>query len=72
MNIVAMAASMGGNIRVGLADSLWSGPGKLAITNPEQVILARQIIESMGLSVATPDESREILDLKGADRTSIQ
>jgi uncharacterized protein (DUF849 family) len=71
MGIVAMAASMGGNVRVGLEDSLWGGPGKLAETNAQQVLAARQIIEGMGLSVATADEAREILDLKGADRTAI-
>ena len=52
---------MGGNVRVGLEDSLWSGPGKLADSNAEQVRFARQIIEGLGLSVATPDEAREIL-----------
>jgi uncharacterized protein (DUF849 family) len=71
MSIVAMAASMGGNVRVGLEDSLWAGRGKLAETNAEQVRLARQIIEGLGLEVATPDEARKILDLKGGDRTQI-
>jgi uncharacterized protein (DUF849 family) len=71
MSIVAMAASMGGNVRVGLEDSLWAGRGKLAETNAQQVKLAREIIENMGLSVATPDEAREILALKGGDRTHI-
>lgn len=71
MSIVAMAASMGGNVRVGLEDSLWAGPGKLAQTNAEQVATARAIIEGMGLSVATPDEARTILNLKGGDRTAI-
>lgn len=71
MSIVAMAASMGGNVRVGLEDSLWAGKGRLARTNAEQVTLARQIVEGMGLEIATPDEAREILDLKGADRTNI-
>lgn len=71
MSIVAMAASMGGNVRVGLEDSLWAGRGRLAESNAEQVTLARQIIEGMGLSVATPAEARVILDLKGADRTAI-
>jgi uncharacterized protein (DUF849 family) len=69
--IAAMAAAMGGNVRVGLEDSLWSGPGRLAESNAEQVRLARQIIEGLGLEVATPDEAREILHLKGADRTAI-
>jgi uncharacterized protein (DUF849 family) len=71
MSIVAMAASMGGNVRVGLEDSLWAGRGKLAESNAQQVTLARQIIEGMGLEIATPDEARAILDLKGADRTNI-
>jgi len=71
MGIVAMAASMGGNVRVGLEDSLWGGPGRLAETNAEQVQRAREIIVGMGLSVATPDEAREILKLKGSDRTAI-
>ena len=71
MGIVAMAASMGGNVRVGLEDSLWAGAGRLAETNAEQVANARRIIENMGLSLATPDEAREILSLKGADRTKI-
>ena len=65
MNIAAMAAAMGGNIRVGLEDSLWDGPGKLAESNAAQVRRARQIVEGLGLEVATPDEAREILSLKG-------
>ena len=71
MPIVAMAASMGGNVRVGLEDSLWAGKGKLAQSNAEQVRTARQIIEGLGLEVATPAEARLILDLKGSDRTAI-
>jgi uncharacterized protein (DUF849 family) len=63
-----MAAAMGGNVRVGLEDSLWSGPGKLATSNVEQVRAARQIVEGLGLAVASPDEAREILELKGGDR----
>jgi uncharacterized protein (DUF849 family) len=64
--IAAMAAAMGGNIRVGLEDSLWAGPGKLAESNAKQVLLARKILDGLGLDVATPDEAREILSLKGA------
>ena len=64
--IAAMAASMGGNVRVGLEDSLWAGPGRLATSNAEQVRLARAILEGMGLEIATADEAREMLDLKGA------
>ena len=71
LSVVAMAASMGGNVRVGLEDSLWAGPGRLAQTNAEQVASARKIVEGMGLSVATPDEARQILGLKGGDRTAI-
>jgi uncharacterized protein (DUF849 family) len=71
MSVVAMAASMGGNVRVGLEDSLWAGRGKLAESNAEQVRLARQIIEGLGLEVATPAEARAILQLKGGDRTAI-
>ena len=71
MPVVAMAAAMGGNVRVGLEDSLWGGPGRLAESNAEQVRSARQIIEGLGLQVATPAEARAILDLKGADRTLI-
>jgi uncharacterized protein (DUF849 family) len=68
MQIAAMAAAMGGNVRVGLEDSLWAGPGRLAASNAEQVRLARQILEGLNLDVATPDEAREILGLKGADK----
>ena len=64
-NIAAMSAAMGGNVRVGLEDSLWNGPGVLARSNAEQVTRVRQIIEGLGLSVATPDEAREMLSLKG-------
>ncbi len=68
MQIAAQAAAMGGNVRVGLEDSLWIGPGKLAESNAQQVRLARQIIEGLGLEIATPDEARDILQLKGADK----
>lgn len=68
--VAAMAAAMGGNVRVGLEDSLWAGPGRLAASNAEQVRLARQIIEGLGLEIATPDEARAMLDLKGADKVA--
>lgn len=71
MRIATMALTLGGNVRVGLEDSLWAGPGRLARTNAEQVTIARNIIESLGMAVATPEEAREILSLKGADRTEI-
>jgi uncharacterized protein (DUF849 family) len=66
--IAAMAVAMGGNLRVGLEDSLWIGPGQLAKSNADQVRAARMIIEGLGLDVATPDEAREILQLKGGDK----
>ena len=68
MPIAAQAAAMGGNVRVGLEDSLWIGAGKLAETNAAQVTKARQIIEGLGLEIAEPDEAREILSLKGGDK----
>jgi uncharacterized protein (DUF849 family) len=63
-----MAAAMGGNVRVGLEDSLWIGAGELAPSNASQVTQVRRIIEGLGLDAATPDEAREILALKGGDR----
>ena len=63
--IAAQAVALGGNLRVGLEDSLWMGAGRLAASNAEQVRAARQIVEGLGLQVATPDEARTILGLKG-------
>jgi len=68
--IAAMSASMGGNIRVGLEDSLWIGRGKLARSNAEQVRAAREIVEQLGLEVATPEDARRVLSLKGADKVN--
>jgi uncharacterized protein (DUF849 family) len=65
MFVAAMSAVMGGNVRVGLEDSLWLGRGQLAKSNAEQVARARRIIEEIGLAVATPNEAREMLKLKG-------
>ena len=65
MPIAAMSAAMGGNVRVGLEDSLWIGAGRLAESNAQQVRKAREIIEGLGLTIATPAEAREILALKG-------
>jgi uncharacterized protein (DUF849 family) len=70
MVIGAMAVAMGGNLRVGLEDSLWIGPGKLAESNAQQVQKARQLVEGFGLEVATPDDAREILALKGGDKVA--
>jgi uncharacterized protein (DUF849 family) len=71
MRVATTSISLGGNARVGLEDSLWGGPGKLAKTNAEQVKNIRNIIESLGAEIATPAEAREILSLKGADKTAI-
>jgi len=68
--IAALAAAMGGNVRVGLEDSLWIGPGELATSNAVQVHRARQIIEGLGLEVATPADAREALSLKGGDKVA--
>jgi len=70
MPVAAMAAAMGGNVRVGLEDSLWIGAGRLAETNAAQVKQVRKIIEGLGLEIASPDEAREILQLKGGDKVA--
>jgi uncharacterized protein (DUF849 family) len=70
LSIAALAAAMGGNVRVGLEDSLWIGPGQLATSNAEQVGKARQIIEGLGLELATPDDARAMLELKGGDKVA--
>jgi uncharacterized protein (DUF849 family) len=69
--IAALSASMGGNVRVGLEDSLWLGPGQLAESNAAQVGAARAMLEAMGLAIATPAEAREMLALKGGDRIDV-
>jgi uncharacterized protein (DUF849 family) len=66
MFIAAMSAVMGGNVRVGLEDSLWLGRGQLAKSNAEQVGKAKRMLEELGLAVATPNDAREMLKLKGA------
>src|SRR5438874_12638299 len=65
MFIAAMSAVMGGNVRVGLEDSLWLGRGQLAKSNAEQVSKARRILEELGFAVASPGDAREMLKLKG-------
>lgn len=67
MNFVTMAAMLGGNVRVGLEDSLYIGKGKLAESNKDQVAKIRRIIEDLSLEVASPKEAREMLGLKGGD-----
>jgi uncharacterized protein (DUF849 family) len=60
--------TVGGNLRVGLEDSLYIGRGKLASSNAEQVLKMRRILEELGHAVATPAEARQILALKGGDK----
>ena len=66
MPIASISAAQGGHVRVGLEDSLWLGPGQLAQKNADQVSCVRTILESLGLSIASPDEARALLKLKGA------
>ncbi|MBT2326695.1 3-keto-5-aminohexanoate cleavage protein [Variovorax paradoxus] len=70
MPLAAIAAAQGGNVRVGLEDSLWAGKGRLAESNALQVRQARALVEGLGLEIALPDEAREILELKGADKVA--
>jgi len=67
---VSMGAIMGGNVRVGLEDSLYAGAGKLATSNAEQVRIVRSILENLSLDVASPAEARQMLALKGGDRVA--
>ena len=69
--LTSMAAAMGGHVRVGLEDSLMIARGQLARTNAEQVAKIRRIVEDMGREVASPEDVRQMLGLKGADRTAI-
>jgi uncharacterized protein (DUF849 family) len=68
INFCTAAAMIAGNVRVGLEDSLYIGPGKLAKSNAEQVAKIRRIIEELGYQIATPDEARAMLGLKGPDK----
>ena len=68
MPLATIGAAMGSHVRVGLEDSLWIGPGQLAASNAEQVTRIRTILEALNFEVATPDEAREMLELKGRDK----
>lgn len=70
MPVAAQAAAMGGHVRVGLEDNLWLGSGKLAPSNASQVAQVRQIVDGLGLEVASPADARQILQLKGGDRVA--
>ena len=67
MPLATIGAAMGSHVRVGLEDSLWIGAGQLAESNAEQVTRIRTILEALNLEVATPDEARQMLQLKGRD-----
>ena len=68
--IAAISIACGGNLRVGLEDSLWIGPGRLAESNAQQVRAARRIVEELGLELASPSDAREMLALKGGDQVA--
>ncbi|MGB0968971.1 MAG: 3-keto-5-aminohexanoate cleavage protein [Halocynthiibacter sp.] len=68
MTLGTMSVILGGNVRVGLEDSLMIGRGELAISNAQQVTKIRTVLEELGYEIATPDEAREMLQLKGADK----
>jgi len=70
MALATIGAAMGANVRVGLEDNLWIGPGTLAESNAAQVTKVRQILEGLSLELASPTEAREILGLKGGDRVA--
>lgn len=70
MSFITMGAIMGGNVRVGLEDSLYIGKGALAESNADQVVKIKHIVEELSLEVATPKEAREILKLKGGDQVA--
>jgi uncharacterized protein (DUF849 family) len=70
INLATLGAVMGGNVRVGLEDSIYLGPGKLAKSNAEQVTKIRRILEELSLEIATPAEARQMLKLKGGDQVA--
>jgi uncharacterized protein (DUF849 family) len=70
MPLISLGAIMGGNVRVGLEDSLYLGKGQLAKSNAEQVQRIRAILENLSLEIATPAEARSMLALKGGDRVN--
>jgi uncharacterized protein (DUF849 family) len=71
MPLISQAAMLGGNVRVGLEDSLYIGRGKLAASNADQVSKIRRILEELGFGIATPAEARQILALKGRQHVEI-
>ena len=70
MSLAATGAAQGANVRVGLEDSLWIAPGELAQSNADQVTRIRKILDGLSLEIATPNEAREMLNLKGGDNVN--
>ncbi|MDD1794053.1 3-keto-5-aminohexanoate cleavage protein [Enterovibrio makurazakiensis] len=70
ISLATMGASMGANVRVGLEDSLWAGPGRMAESNATQVSMIRQVLSGLSLDIATPEEARKMLALKGANNVA--
>ena len=70
MPIATLSALLGGNVRVGLEDSLWDAPGTLAVSNAQQVQRIKSILEALSIEVASPDEARDILQLKGRHKVN--
>jgi len=70
MPLATIGAALGANVRVGLEDSLWIAPGRLAASSAEQVLRIRAVLEALNIDIATPDEAREILHLKGAAKVA--
>ena len=68
--LASMGLAQGSNVRVGLEDSLWIAPGELAQSNADQVRKVRQVIEGLSFEIATPDEARSMLQLKGFDEVA--
>ena len=68
MAFTTMAGILGGNVRVGLEDSLYIGRGQMATSNAQQVAKIKHILQELSLEIATPAEARAILHLKGGDR----
>lgn len=72
IELASLGAAMGANVRVGLEDSLWGGPGRLAESSAEQVRMIRKVLEGLSLEPATPDEARSMLGLKGRGAVNFQ
>ena len=70
MTLASIGAAQGANVRVGLEDSLWLEPGKLARSSKDQVSKVRSILEELSLDIAAPSEVRDMLDLKGSKNVS--